>query len=96
MQILAAEINFGYKFQSVRCLAFNGTPLRNLAHLARLVRFAQPAPEATLCSPEPCCRLPGVQQSAARASRGQQVVWASYPLPRRAQRGSLRQRPQPS
>lgn len=37
-QILAAEINFGYKFQSVRCLAFNGVPLRNLTHLAHLVR----------------------------------------------------------
>ncbi len=72
MQILAAEINFGYKFQSVRCLAFNGTPLRNLAHLARLVRSAQPAPEQHCTARNHVVGLrvcSRVQQGAAGSSR---------------------------
>eukprot|EP00891_Asterochloris_glomerata_P000822 jgi/Astpho2/822/e_gw1.00016.51.1_t len=36
-QILAAEINFGYKFQCVRCEAFNGIELHSLEQLAREV-----------------------------------------------------------
>ena len=36
-QILAAEINFGYKFQTVQCLTFNGTELPNLRALAQQV-----------------------------------------------------------
>ncbi|BDA41920.1 Protease Do-like 10, mitochondrial [Coccomyxa sp. Obi] len=36
-QVLAAEINFGYKFQTVRCQTFNGEEVRNLARLAELV-----------------------------------------------------------
>ncbi|CAL5219318.1 g1127 [Coccomyxa viridis] len=36
-QVLAAEINFGYKFQTVRCEAFNGQEVRNLATFAELV-----------------------------------------------------------
>lgn len=33
-QVLSAEINFGYKYQTVQCLKFNGEPVRNLRHLA--------------------------------------------------------------
>ena len=36
-QILAAEINFGYKFQTVQCLSFNGSELPNLKALAQAV-----------------------------------------------------------
>ncbi|EIE25461.1 trypsin-like serine protease [Coccomyxa subellipsoidea C-169] len=36
-QVLAAEINFGYKFQTVRCESLNGEEVRNLARLAELV-----------------------------------------------------------
>jgi len=37
-QILAAEINFGYKFQTAQCVSFNGADLRNIRQLAELVR----------------------------------------------------------
>ncbi|KAK9834040.1 hypothetical protein WJX81_005089 [Elliptochloris bilobata] len=33
-QVLAAELNFGYRFQCARCETFNGTELLNLEHLA--------------------------------------------------------------
>ncbi|KAK9810951.1 hypothetical protein WJX73_000637 [Symbiochloris irregularis] len=36
-QILAAEINFGYKFQTVQCLSFNGEDLPHLRSLAQAV-----------------------------------------------------------
>ncbi|DBA92177.1 hypothetical protein WJX77_001540 [Trebouxia sp. C0004] len=36
-QILAAEINFGYKFQTVKCELFNGQELHNLKQLAEAV-----------------------------------------------------------
>ncbi|KAL3146345.1 hypothetical protein ABBQ32_003036 [Trebouxia sp. C0010 RCD-2024] len=36
-QILAAEINFGYKFQTVKCEQFNGQELHNLKQLAEAV-----------------------------------------------------------
>lgn len=36
-QVLASQVNFGYKFQTVRCEKFNDLELRNLAHLAELV-----------------------------------------------------------
>mmetsp|Transcript_37567 Transcript_37567/g.83659 ORF Transcript_37567/g.83659 Transcript_37567/m.83659 type:complete len:631 (-) Transcript_37567:577-2469(-) len=37
VQILAHEINRGYKYSVVPCETFNGKPLSNLRHLARLV-----------------------------------------------------------
>mmetsp|Transcript_2030 Transcript_2030/g.5998 ORF Transcript_2030/g.5998 Transcript_2030/m.5998 type:complete len:611 (-) Transcript_2030:181-2013(-) len=36
-QVLAAEINFGYKFQTIRVEEFNGTPVKNLRHLADML-----------------------------------------------------------
>ena len=39
-QILAAEINFGYKFQTAQCVSFNSVDLRNIRQLAELVRAA--------------------------------------------------------
>lgn len=36
-QVLAAEINFGYKFQTVRMMEFNGVAVQNLRHVAELV-----------------------------------------------------------
>ncbi|KAK9868621.1 hypothetical protein WJX84_008840, partial [Apatococcus fuscideae] len=36
-QVLAAEINFGYRFSNIRCLSVNGTDINNLAELAKLV-----------------------------------------------------------
>lgn len=36
-QILAAEINFGYKFQTIQCMSFNGTDAPNLPALAQQV-----------------------------------------------------------
>lgn len=36
-QILAAEMNFGYKFQTVRLEKFNDKSIRNLKHLAKSV-----------------------------------------------------------
>lgn len=36
-QILAAEINFGYRFQTVQCMSFNGTKIQNLKHMATMV-----------------------------------------------------------
>ena len=43
-QILAAEINFGYKFQTAQCLSFNGQDLRNVRQLAELVRLQNAIP----------------------------------------------------
>ena len=37
LQVLAAEINFGYRFSNIRCLSVNGEDINNLAHLAKLV-----------------------------------------------------------
>ena len=37
-QILAAEINFGYRFQTAQCVQFNGQDLRNVRQLAEMVR----------------------------------------------------------
>lgn len=37
LQVLAAEINFGYRFSNIRCLSVNGEAINNLAHLAKLV-----------------------------------------------------------
>ena len=48
-QILAAEINFGYKFQTVQCVSFNGAGLRNIRQLAELVR----SPSMTRAEPGP-------------------------------------------
>ena len=51
-QILAAEINFGYRFQTVRCLSLNGQEVCNLRSLATLVDRCQ-------CAPHPSCvKLP--------------------------------------
>mmetsp|Transcript_42586 Transcript_42586/g.101114 ORF Transcript_42586/g.101114 Transcript_42586/m.101114 type:complete len:599 (+) Transcript_42586:214-2010(+) len=36
-QVLSAEINFGYKFQTVRVMEFNREPIRNLHHLADML-----------------------------------------------------------
>jgi len=36
-QTLAAEINFGYKFQTTRVMKFNGETIKNLCHLAQMV-----------------------------------------------------------
>ena len=51
-QILAAEINFGYRFQTVQCLTFNGAQIQNLSHMATMVdgcpcalRPAMPCPD---------------------------------------------------
>eukprot|EP00884_Botryococcus_braunii_P011067 jgi/Botrbrau1/19962/Bobra.0059s0078.1 len=36
-QVLAAELNFGYKFQCIQCMQFNDVDIRNLKHLTELV-----------------------------------------------------------
>lgn len=40
-QILSAELNYGYKGQSMWVKQFNGQPVRNLAHMAALVDDCQ-------------------------------------------------------
>jgi hypothetical protein len=40
-QVLAAEINFGYKFQTIRVMEFNGEVVKNLRHLAEMVDTTQ-------------------------------------------------------
>ncbi len=37
MQVLSADINVGYRLMSVRCMAMNGSELRNVKQLAELV-----------------------------------------------------------
>lgn len=65
-QILAAEINFGYRFQTVRCESLNGQGVCNLRSLATLVDRCQCAPVSEhlpasclwcLCEPLPACLL---------------------------------------
>ena len=51
-QILAAEINFGYRFQTVQCKALNGAEVQNLSQLATQVDGCQCAafpPAALVC-----------------------------------------------
>ena len=47
-QILAAEINFGYRFQTVQCMTFNGSKIQNLSHMATMVDSCPCGP--SLCS----------------------------------------------
>ena len=67
-QILAAEINFGYRFQTVRCLSLNGQEVCNLRSLATLVDRCQ-------CAPHPSCvKLPhaDAEQLCAVGTSGSQ------------------------
>ena len=57
-QILAAEINFGYRFQTVRCETLNGTELKNLTQMATLVDSCQ-------CVPCCCTAVSSLQAIAA-------------------------------